>query len=425
MHLTLDYLRERKRGATASLVSKLECRSGLEIRTFRDVSLKPLGQIPAPYPETSGHLIVDDNEFLAEVMPKKPTGGERIAGVSLYGGWLRRVWGHFLMGGTARLWPIAKGDLLKDVDTVIFFSNDLKEPLGGNYLELMQLLGVADKIRIIDHAVCVDRLIVPDISFEHDVFSSVECRDTFDYIRMNALKCRSRKTRRNAPKKIFLTRLRLKNALTNEVNLDKIDKLFSDNGFDVISPERMSLTEMINLFEEATELATLSGSIAHNLIFDAPSSDRRHIIIERHPRPNTFQINIDLMMGYRTVYVDGFYLPNFSCSSNSVMLYAMTPQLMDFADRANWDMRSFDGYNSTKTKRKELKQFLSRYRRYFGNSETIAEWEIEDAPVIAEAVIDTCRHYNRWLIDHMPLLWFDYLTSGFLYRAVKSMLRGR
>lgn len=421
MGYVLDYLRPRKQEASTSFVANLEQKSDLKTKTIRNVLLTPLGQIPTPYPPTNGEYIVDDNDFLTELKSLSTFAGEAIRGTTLYGGWLRKVWGHFLMGGMARMWPLLNETFFKTIDNVIFFSHDFKDnKLTNNYLEIMQLLGIDEKIQILSSSVCVECLVIPEISFEHDCFYSSECRDTFNYIRKRALNSQD-DTEHAYPKKVFLTRSLLRDAIKNEINIQRLDKLFSDNGFEIIAPERTSISRLIKIFNRADTIASLSGSTAHNLIFDSPDSGREHIIIERHPRPNSFQMNIDTMMRFRTTYVDGFYLPNFSCSSNSVMLFAYTPQLKAFSASKQWKTDAFDDFDTTAVKRRELKQYFSRYRRYFGYGETIAEWEIMYAEAIAEAVIDTQYHYRRWLSQLMPLFWIDYLSLRFLYRFLKNL----
>lgn len=420
MGYVFDYLRPRKQEASINFVSNLERKSNLKIKTIRNVFISPLGQIPAPYPPSEGEYIVDDNDFLAE-LKSSALSGETLHGRTLYGGWLRKVWGHFLMGGMARLWPLIDESFTKNIDNILFFSNDFTgNQLTNNYLEIMQHLGIDKKIKILHSPASIECLIIPEISFEHDRFFSTECRDTFNYIRQRALSSQD-DTEHTYPKKVFLTRSFLRDAVKNEINIQRLDKLFSDNGYEIIAPERTPVSRLIKIFDRAETIASLSGSTAHNLIFDSPDSDREHIIIERHPRPNTFQLNIDTMMRFNTTYVDGFYLPNFSCSSNSVMLFAFTPQFKALADSKQWATGAFENFDTTAVKRKELKQYFSRYRRYFGYGETIAEWEIEYAEAIAEAVIDTQYHYRQWLYQRLPLFWIDYISPRFLYRFLKNL----
>ena len=416
----LVYLRPRKREAFRRLKGALVHKPQLKIEQARDVVLVPSGQIPAPFPESAGKYIVDDNDYVAEMFPRESVSADmRLRGKTLYGGWLRKIWGHFLMGGLARMWAATVPDFLDGIDNVLFFSNDFTDgQLQGNYLEIMQLLGVADKMVVCRCNVEVEHLFVPEISFEHDRFNSAECKATFGLIRSRAMDGAA-ESRREKTRKLFLTRSLLKDAGIDEVNLDKVERMFADNGFEIVAPERLSVSGLVRMFSEASEIASVSGSTAHNFVFAPDGNDTRFIIMERHAMPNTFQINIDDFKGIYPLYVDASYMPVFSSSQDRPVLFAMTQELQSFVSDMGWDSRAF-GNGSNGSRRRELRRYLMRHRRYFGNAESMEPWEIDCAPVLAEAVLVTREHYARWLVQLRPLLWYDFLTPRFYLRALKT-----
>lgn len=417
------YLRPIKRAIQSKVRSGITHRTGLSTTELSGVRLSPLGQLTRPFAHASDKLLIDDNDFctLCEACGNAPTPGFE-TGVFLFGGYLRKIWGHFLMGGTARLWPVAGGGL--KVDGVIFFAHDaeLVAP-EGNYLELLKLAGVADKMHIFHGQEIVigpeATLIVPEISFEHDRFHSEECAATFDFIRRNAL--RQAPTTDYSPEKVFLTRSGLRNAKTNEVNISHLDHFFSDNGYAVISPEKLSLPEMVRLLDGTRELAFISGSTAHNLVFATPRADRRVTIIERHAWVNTFQTNINLMCGIEAHMVDGFRMPVFSTSQGFVFMYGLTGELAAYARDMKMDTSAFESCGTNAHRRLELRQYLRRYRRYYGNSQALEPWEVEGASSLAEAVVESREYYSEWLGELRPLLWFDFLTPRFYLRAAKRL----
>ena len=400
-------------------------REGLTTTEFTGVRLSPLGQLSRPFGYSPDLLLVDDNDFctLCESCDETPTPGFE-TGVYLFGGYLRKIWGHFMMGGTGRLWPVAGGG--QKVDGVIFFAHDaeLLAP-GGNYLELLKLAGVADKMHIFFNEDIVvgpeATLIVPEISFEHDKVHSDECSATFDFIRTNALK--HTPAAEHSPEKVFFTRSGLKNAASDEVNLRLLDRFFSDNGYTVVSPEKLSLSEMVRLLAGVREFASVSGSTAHNIVFAPPMADRRVTIIERHAWVNTFQTNINLMCGIEAHMVDAFRMPVFSTSQGFVFLYGFTDELAAYARDMRMDVSAFASCGSISSRRRELRRYLRRYRRYYGNSQALEPWEVEGAASLAEAVVEAREYYGRWLVELRPLLWFDYLTPRFYLRAAKRLMR--
>lgn len=201
--------------------------------------------------------------------------------------------------------------------------------------------------------------------------------------------------------------------------------MFADNGYEVIAPEQLSVTQLIRMFDGASEIASVGGSTAHNFVFASPKDERHYIVMERHATPNTFQINIDDMSEILPDYVDAFYMPGFSSSQDRTVLFAMTPQLKAFVRAMGWNDAAFGNYDSVKERRRELRQYLRRHRRYFGNSESIEPWETDCAPVLAEAVLETRERYWRWLQELRPLLWYDYLTPRFYLRAIKRLISHR
>ena len=67
----------------------------------------------------------------------------------VYCGYLIKQWGYFLIESIARLWFFFDGS--QEIDSYIFVvkENDIGE-LKGNYREFMELLGIVDKIKIIN-----------------------------------------------------------------------------------------------------------------------------------------------------------------------------------------------------------------------------------------------------------------------------------
>lgn len=420
------YMRPIKKSVFESISSQICKRDNLNIIQHRKVNLIPRGQIDPTQTKDNVILLVDDNNFCTELHSEIKAEDRMIMGKTLYGGWLRKIWGHFLMGGTARLWPITEPEFASEIDTVVFFSNDdTMESLmipGSNYYEIMRLLGIENKIRILHEPVMVEELFVPDISFEHDVFYSDEAAKTFRFIRENALKSQIR-IRDEYPSKVFFTRSKIKNAINDEINISHMNQLFADNGYAVISPESLSIIEMVNLLDKATDIISLSGSTAHNFVFTPNAPTKRFAIIERHAWVNTFQITINRMLEINPAIVDAYYLPNFSTSQGFVFLYGFTDHLHHFAVDRNLTSIQFDKSKTLKFRRHELSRYLLRYRRYYGNSEALEPWEIPTAQTIAEAVVETRARYPEWLVELRPLLWYDYLTPRFYLRALKRLLK--
>lgn len=420
----ISYLRAKKADKLAEIYSAIEYRSGLKIEKRENVVLTPLGQLFRPFEYAESELLIDDTDYCVRIQKNEDStissDAAHMSGTTLYGGYMRSGWGHFLMGTLGRLWPL--GSELSDTrefETILFFvENEKDTDPQGNYLEIFRLLGVEKKVKIVyETPVCVDRLLVAEIGFEHDCFYSEEMRRLFQLISTKALSSTTRE--KTDAKSVYLTRSALPDARKNEIGIDRIDKLFEANGFAVVSPEKTDLIEFIGMINGADRIATLSGSLAHNLVFLLPDRQRQIFIIERHGMNNTFQANINLLGRINAVHVDANWMPNFSSSSHRVYIYGMTPQLRSFAADNDLEYDKSASDKAIKERRRDLRKYFRRYRRYFGHAQTIEPWEASNAEAIAETVYDTRRYFGEWLREYKPLMWYDYLSPYFLKRLIK------
>lgn len=424
--IDLSYLRPVKAAKLNDFYSKIELRSGLGCRQYDGIRLSPLGYVNNIDDFRQSELLVDDDDFCSRIVSSDSKGKvKKLSGKTLYAGFLRDVWGHFLLGSLSRLWPLAIPDFIKDIKHILFFAESSKSGnLRGNALEIMKILGIEDKVVIVSaRDVLAETLVVPEVSFICDKYCSVEFRQLFDMVRETIIRRSSSLTA--LPEKVFLTRSALKNATKNEVNVLAIDNFFADNGYEVISPEKLSLSQLVVLLENAGTIASVSGSVAHNIAFISPKAERKIILIERHPMINIFQANINLMCRLNAVHVDANFLPLFATSAGSVFIYGLTRQLQDFIHDYGYDKEAFAGTDTESSKRRQLAKYLRRYRSVYGYAPSIKWWEFDYADCMAEAVADTRTHFSRWLVDRLPLFPADYFSPKPLYRYLRSLFKGK
>lgn len=415
----IEFLRPIKGSLYLSLHNRIHKKEELDIKEYSNINLRPLGQIDINLYKKD-NLIIDDNDFCSLITPVKEQ-KVTLEGQVLYGGYLRKIWGHFIMGGLARIWPMLNETFASEIDRIIFIAHDKDlMNLRGNYSEIMELLGISNKCTIISYnqTLSIEKLYVPDISFEHDVFYSDSCDLTFKKIIETALKGIPSPT---PSKRLFLTRSQLKNASKNEVNLSKFEQLFKDNGFEIIAPEKISISELIRLFNEADTIVSPSGSTAHNFVFIPRKQNTKTIILERHAWVNTFQTNIEKMTNYLSLHIDAFWMPKLSSSQDFTFLYDFTPQFINFIQK--YSIKTDKDFLLQMPNKKGLKKFMIRHRRYYGNSESVEIWEQDSAGALIEAVVETRNYFYRWLINYEPLMWFDYFTPRFYLRKLKKKIK--
>ncbi|MDE6027355.1 MAG: glycosyltransferase 61 family protein, partial [Muribaculaceae bacterium] len=328
----------------------------------------------------------------------------------------------FISESLARIWALNQPEIDED-SKILFFSDSTSLGMpGGNFRQVFELLGIADRIIIADKEILAEELTVPDLSYEHDVFYTKEQSHVYRKIISKALESQPSAEIKYA-KKVFISRAGIPGAVKNAVNLMELEQYFKDNGFATISPEQISLIDLIHIMDSADTIASIGGTPAHNFVFVNRPDSKHLIIIERHPCVNDFQISLNKMTGCQTINVDAFYLPKAASSQDGIMLFAPTPQFCEFAANLNFIKEGHFVDDAKRQRRRELRKFLSRYRRYWCSGDALCPWEIYSGQAIAEAMVASRERYREWLQDSLPIMWYDYLTPRALLRMVISYLR--
>ena len=105
----------------------------------------------------------------------------------VYCGYWVKHWGHFLIEAVARIWYFLEND--NSVDKYVFVSEENgSTELFGNYLEFFELLGVADKLQIINRPVKYREVLVPELSYSRKYYYHDKYKEVFDRIAENANK---------------------------------------------------------------------------------------------------------------------------------------------------------------------------------------------------------------------------------------------
>lgn len=234
--------------------------------------------------------------------------------VVLYFNPLIKHWGHFICDLIGRLWYI-RNNPRKYKIAYCGWNWGLDEGgFSGNFLELLGLLGIKKEQLInVQHPMQFKKVIVPDSAFVQNEYYATEFTEMIDILVKNALKkCPS------VPEKIYFSRTRL--GFDKELGEAKLEKLFADNGYEIMYPEKLSVKEQICYFNKAKSIVMVAGSISHNLIFTR-SSKVDAAIINKMPLPNSYQFTVDSMTKANVSYVDAYFAPR-------PVLYGMGPFLL-------------------------------------------------------------------------------------------------
>ena len=263
----------------------------------------------------------------------------------IYCGLFYPIWGHFITEGLRYFWALSNAAFRKFFGdcTLAYVPCELKYYVDSNknFRRLMELAGVAvDKLTPIDRPTQFENIIVPDESFFMDGTDGQErftdaYRETVDRVRNFALKNRT-----PSAKKVYYLYGRL------QVGEERLAEYFRDKGYDIITPENLTLDEQLNVLINAESFASTLGSCSHNSIFLRDGAEV--ILIPRAAnRFTAYQPQIDQVHTSNANYVDSS-LSTFD-TQNGPYCYIISPQLKkffgdDFSGYGDDDFRTFLEY---------------------------------------------------------------------------------
>ncbi|MBQ3475205.1 MAG: glycosyltransferase family 61 protein [Bacilli bacterium] len=199
-------------------------------------------------------------------------------------------WGHFLIDVIGRLW------YRKD-NTKYVLTTDLNSEmeLKGSFLDFIELSGLKkEDIIIINQPTKFKKIIIPENSIYPGKYYTKEYINTFKTVIKN---CKIKKT--NEPK-IYLSR-QLLNA-NKETGEKRIEDFFINNGFKPIHMEKLSLQEQISYIYNAKEIACMSGTLPHNILFSKENT--KIIILNKTYALNMHQFLINQASKCNCIFID-------------------------------------------------------------------------------------------------------------------------
>lgn len=245
-------------------------------------------------------------------------------------GYILSEWGNCLTDGLKKLWFLNtdKGRILLAQGAKVVFVTLHNSPLPKHQAELWRLAGFdCSDWLLISEATRFDEVIVPENSFvtypdESRIYDE-SFTNIIDTIKSNAIKEAGKSVK--PAEKIYFTRTKLKGH--KDFNERQIERLFRRLGYEIVSPERLSIVQQISLWASATDIATTEGSIAHSSMFMRSGS--KLTILKKADYVNGYQQAADRLSGVKATYI----MANHSTRTNKDMPWAgpfylcVTPEL--------------------------------------------------------------------------------------------------
>ena len=422
MHIDYRYLRPKKAAALKKLHEKSYkiCESPatwngknaaiLPLRTNDAYDWTGLGgvvdqngqyvELSATYSFVNGSYSFENAEFR----------DERV----VYCGYLVSHWGHFLVDAVNRLWYFLENDAAVDKYIFILKENEERE-IKGNYKEFLTLLGVWDKIELINTPTVFQEVIVPESGFQRGIHYTPKYLKIFDTVAENIVIDPSWKP----IDKIYWSRSKLSRANQFEFGFDTADHYFAKNGYTVMYPETVTLSQMIFFIRNASVIATVSGSLPHNMLFG--KQGQRLEILERCALIVDWQVYVNIMKELNVTYIDGH-----------LSLYTVPmvgPFIMGYTD--NMARFSADhGYISPDTQyisKKHYRKCFIKYMKSYQESQRyhwfIQDYLVNEIDYHAEAYEDSRTYFEEYLDGTCPFLWHHYFELHYWKQAIKKFLK--
>lgn len=332
----------------------------------------------------------------------------------VYCGYLVNHWGHFLVEAVTRLWYFLEND--PSVDKYVFFidENENRE-IKANYREFLELLKIWDKLEIINKPITYREVIVPELGITCRKSYTPKLVKVFDAVAENVTVDPSWET----PEKIYFSRSQFAKGQQFEFGFSSLDNFFEKNGYTILYPEKVPLSRMIHYIRSANTVASLSGSLPHNMLF---ANNGQHIeIIERLVISDDNQTDVNRLRELHVTYVDA-NIPIYTIDFVGPFIMGYTPELQRFAND--------NGYAAPDSQYLTKKHYKSCFRKYVKSYIDLYNynWFMQDwyGP-FSESLIEGFHAGRQFFANYLdrkePFLWYHYLQIHYWKQYIKRILR--
>ncbi|MBQ3443225.1 MAG: DUF563 domain-containing protein [Selenomonadaceae bacterium] len=232
-----------------------------------------------------GGIVDAEGRFIRESHIHTGTGGayepplesiQHSSETVIYLGISFHIWGHAITDNLRRVWFL-KSEFMKQFKNcpVVYIAHDFTFNELKNVKRLLEILEVnVDNLREIKQPTQFDKIILPDECFfsktlppddysfpDNDSLErkfTNEYRQMIDQVRNFAMKNRTY----TSSKKIYYFY-----GIRRQIGEERLAEYFKSKGYEIISPEKLTLDEQLNLLINAESFASTLGSCSHNSVF--------------------------------------------------------------------------------------------------------------------------------------------------------------
>ena len=420
---TVDYryLRPRKAAALKRWHdANLEIRNDLEVWSGEHATILPLRKEPTLQFGLGG-VVDSQGDYLAmSGIPGRIDFGYSFDNSEykdqkvVYCGYMINHWGHFLIEAVCRLWYFLEND--QTIDQYVFFLDENeKREIKGNYREFLKLLGIWDKVVFINKPTTYREVLVPELSLKCRTYYSPKYREMFDIIAENAVPDPSWQPR----EKIYYSRSQLTKGIPFEFGFDMLDDFFSKNDYTVLYPEKVPLGQMIFYIRNAKVVASLSGTLPHNMLF--AKNGQRVEILERCVINIDNQVDVNQIRELNVVNIDA-NIPIYTINFVGPFIMGYTPELQRFAED-NGFLTPDPKYLTKKYYKQCFVRYMKSYKDLYRYNWFMYDWYASEADYLIEAYQAGHEYYADYLDGKKPFLWHHYFEFHYWKQFIKRLLK--
>ena len=332
----------------------------------------------------------------------------------VYCGYLVNHWGHFLIEAVTRLWYFMEQD--STVDKYVFFVDENEErEIRGNYREFLELLKIWDKLEIINKPTTYREVIVPELGIVCRKSYTPKLLDVFNAVADNVVVDPSWET----PEKIYYSRSQFAKGQPFEFGFATLDNFFEKNGYAILYPEKVPLSRMIHYIRNSKVVATLSGSLPHNMLF--ANQGQMVEIVERLVISDDNQTDVNRMKELQVTYIDA-NIPLYPIDFVGPFIMGYTPEMQRFAENMGYQPPD-DVYLTESHYKKCFTQYMKAYKDLYNYRWFMGDWYGPFADSLYEGFQAGMAYFGDYLNRKKPYLWHHYFEFHYWKQFVKRLLK--
>ena len=332
----------------------------------------------------------------------------------VYCGYLVNHWGHYLIEGVTRLWYFLENDAT--IDKYVFFLDENEErEIKGNYREFLELLKIWDKLEIINKPTTYREVIVPERGIVCLKSYSPKLLSVFDTVAENIIPDPSWET----PEKIYYSRSRFQKGMQFEFGFAALDNFFEKNGYTILYPEKVPLSRMIHYIRNAKVVASLSGSLPHNMLF--ANQGQKVEIVERLVISDDNQTDVNRMRELDGTYIDA-NIPVYTIDFVGPFIMGYTPELQRFAQDHGY-LPPDDQYLTKKHYKQCFVKYMKSYQDLYRYNWYMQDWYGPFADSQYEGFLAGHAFFGEYLDGSRPFRWHHYFEWHYFKQFIKRILK--